>query len=81
MGIERTAEGLGASGVSQRASKGAKRLEKSHPILSKKLKENGGFDMMYFLIEGPMEKHLKAIKEATMFPWQFENTAKKIYAH
>ncbi len=37
--------------------------------------------MICFFIEGPMEKQLKAIKEAVRFPKQFEAMAKKTYAH
>lgn len=68
-------------GVAQRASKGRDKLESSHPRISKKLKENGGLDLLYFLIESPIEKHLKAINEAMVFPGQFESTAKRLYGH
>jgi hypothetical protein len=53
----------------------------SHPNISKILRKNGDLDLLYFLIEGPMEKHLKAIKEALAVPSQFEGVAKKIYGH
>lgn len=83
-----TASGVGTvvgllmiQGVAQRASKGREKLESSHPRISKKLKENGGLDLLYFLIESPMTKHLKAIKEAMVFPGQFESTAKRLYGH
>ena len=71
---------LMVQGVAQRASDGRMRLEVSHPFLSRKLKENGGLDLLYFLIEDPMKKHLNAIKEAVNFPKRFEDAAKKVYA-
>ncbi len=81
-----TASGIGTvvgllmvQGVAQRASDGRKSLEESNPFLSRKLKEAGGLDLLYFLIEEPMKKHLNAIKEAVNFPARFEDAAKKVY--
>lgn len=80
-GITAIVGGLMFQGVLQRASKSAEKIEKEYPYISKKLKENGHLDMLYFLIEGPMKKHLNAIKEARKFPKQFESTAKIFYGH
>jgi hypothetical protein len=87
LSVTATASGVGTvvgllmiQGVAQRASDGRKRLEISHPDLSKKLKQNGGLDLLYFLIEDPMKKHLNTIKEAVMSPMRFEGAAKKVYA-
>jgi hypothetical protein len=80
-GITTIVGGLMLQGVLQRASKSAEKIEKEYPYISKKLKENGHLDMLYFLIEGPMEKHLTAIKEARISPKQFESTAKIFYGH
>lgn len=67
-------------GVDQRASNGRKQLEVSHPYISRKLKENGDLDLLYFVIKDPMKKHLEAIKEAVKSPMRFEDAAKKRYA-
>lgn len=72
---------LMAQGVAQRASKGRKKIEETHPVISKKLKQEGNLDLLFFLIEEPLKKHLNAIKEAVRFPRQFEDAEKKIYAH
>jgi phosphate/sulfate permease len=81
-----TATGVGAvvgvimlQGMLQRASNGRKELEEWLPSISKKLKKEGNLDLLYFLIEGPMKKHLNAIKTAINSPKQFEDTAKIIY--
>lgn len=72
---------LMAQGVAQRASKGRKKLAIEHPVISKKLEQEGNLDLLFFLIEGPMKKHLNAIKEARLFPKYFEDTTRKLYVH
>ena len=59
-------------GVGQRASYASGRLRASHPELWAKLRAKRGMDMLYFLVEGPMAKHLELITAAkkNSLQWQ-----------
>lgn len=59
-------------GVAQRASHASQRLKIGLPSLWVMLRQQGGIDMLYFLVEGPMAKYLAAIGYAEPDPASFE---------
>ena len=63
-----SATGIGApigllmmQGVLQRSSLSSKRLKMHRPKLFNALQKNGNLQFIYFIVEKPMEKHIKAI--------------------
>lgn len=52
---------LMGQGVAQRASAASQRLRQNYPELYAELRRTDGLDMLFFLVEKPMEKHLLAI--------------------
>lgn len=51
-------------GVGQRASHASKRLRQHSPALWQDLRRQEGLDMLYFLVEEPMAKHMELIRLA-----------------
>lgn len=66
-------------GVGQRASAGSQRLRGKYPTLYNKLRAKKGLDLLYFLVEKPMAKHLDAIFTANLGPQEFQNKTVKVY--
>jgi hypothetical protein len=67
-------------GVAQRASNGSKRLSREFPELYRKLRAQNGLDMLFFLVERPLEKYLKAISLAkSQKQALFEQEVSKLY--
>ncbi|MBI4903972.1 MAG: hypothetical protein HY820_10075 [Acidobacteria bacterium] len=66
-------------GVAQRASKASQRLRSRNPQLWVELRNQGGLDMLFFLVEGPMEKYLNAIELAMRDKALFEEEIRKEY--
>mgnify|MGYP001059523590 FL=1 len=66
-------------GVAQRSSDASMRLKALDPQLHRELRAANGLDMLYFLVEKPMQKHMKAIVAARRNPKAFENAAKEKY--
>ncbi|CAN0606719.1 unnamed protein product [Ectocarpus sp. 12 AP-2014] len=50
-------------GLLQRGSQASQRLQSMAPDLHQLLRQDG-LDMMYFLVEKPMQKHIQAIAAA-----------------
>lgn len=65
-------------GVGQRASYASGRLRANHPELWGKLRAKRGMDMLYFLVEGPMAKHLELIKAAKQNSLQWQLHVKNL---
>lgn len=66
-------------GVAQRSAKASRRLRTLSPELYWDLRRENGLDMLYFLVEKPMEKHLQAIVTAKRNTVQFEAQVRKVY--
>jgi hypothetical protein len=66
-------------GVAQRASDASMRLRKNFPQLHRKLRAANGLDMLFFLVEKPLDKHLRAIAEAQKNTKLFEQRVQKVY--
>ena len=50
-------------GIAQRSSKASMRLKARHPQLYSLLRAEKGLDLLYFLVEKPLENHLKTLKQ------------------
>ena len=71
---------LMGQGVLQRSSYGSHRLQKEFPKVHLSLRKANGLDFVYFLIEEPLKKHLKAIKMANSIGTiKFQGKTLKIY--
>jgi hypothetical protein len=63
---------IGAQGTLYQAGAASKRLERKFPIIFMEMR-NENLDMIYFLIEKPMEKYLNAIRILRMgLPFKIE---------
>lgn len=51
-------------GVVQRASKASQRLKKRQPALWLSMRQSGGLDMIYFIVEKPMQPYIDGIAMA-----------------
>ncbi len=65
-------------GVAQRASNGRVRLMKKYPALYLKLHRQRRLDLVFFLVEKPLEKHLNIIEYAARNRTAFERELKKL---
>lgn len=66
-------------GVLQRSSNAAKRLKMKCPRLYSKLERNGDLELIYFLIEKPLNNHIEAIANAERNNVEFQNSVKRKY--
>lgn len=67
-------------GVGQRASQASQRLKVRNLSLWNDLRYNqGGLDMLYFLVEGPLANHMDAIDLAHRNPALFKMQVQKLY--
>lgn len=81
-----SATGIGApigllmmQGLMQRSSHAAMRLRNKSPKLYVILQGNGDLQLLYFLLEKPLEKYVQAISTAERNNAQFKNTIKIKY--
>jgi hypothetical protein len=66
-------------GVMQRSSHASLRLRNLSPALYAILQKNGDLQLLYFLLEQPLEKHLDAISMAEQNIEQFQGAIRKKY--
>jgi hypothetical protein len=66
-------------GVLQRSSHAAMRLNAQHPTIYTALRRNGDLQLLYFLLERPLERHLSAISHAKRDPEGFRRAVLQNY--
>jgi len=57
-------------GVLQRSSLAANRLKIKNPQLHRKLQSNGNLQLVYFIVEKPMEKYINVILKSPVKQWK-----------
>jgi hypothetical protein len=74
-----TVGSLMAQGLMQRSSHAASRLKMKSPTLYLNLMRNGDLQLLYFLLEKPLEQYVQAISTAENDNAQFQSAIKRKY--
>lgn len=66
-------------GIMQRSSRASIRLRKKSPNLYRQLRRNGDLQLLYFIVETPLEKYVEAIALAENSPTEFRDKADVLF--
>lgn len=67
-------------GIMQRSSRASRRLRKKSPELYRKLRRKGDLQLLYFIVERPLEKYVEAIALAERSPKEFREKVDSIHS-